>query len=775
MSLNIKNTNQIRFACLFLSCLLLVSKAVIPLPWPPAGCIDLDNDGYCQNLPPFDCDDTNPAQGVLEMCGDLVDNDCDGEIEIGNTNCCMVDADKDGYCDVGYLGDNGIYTSDDCDPTNPHIHPNALEICFNGIDNNCDGIVSDIGCCITDKDQDGYCGEVNINGNTVQGTDCNDNDPNIHPGALEICNDKIDNDCNGFIDGADAHCGGSAHRMLPGVCDSTDQDGDGQSECDGDCDDTDPLVYLGATEKCDGKDNNCDVVMDNISGTCGEGACQRNAECVGGSAQCVAGPPTAEICDGIDNDCDGEIDNLLETCGKGACQRNAECVGGSAQCVAGPPTAEICDGIDNDCDGEIDNLLETCGKGACQRNAECVGGSPQCVAGPIRPEICDGIDNDCDGVIDNDIKGLGICGKGACERNAQCIDGSIKCEQGAPSTEICNGMDDNCDGLIDNNIKGLGICGKGACERNAQCIDGSIKCEQGAPSTEICNGMDDNCDGLIDNNIKGLGICGKGACQGTQECVGGKIVCNGPSPTPEICDGIDNNCDGSIDNDISGLGTCGIGAIAMGKLIIYWKHAVKVHVNVMQCKANKQCINGAIQCTPGTPTEEICNDGIDNDCDGLIDINDEDCTSPPSTTPTQAPSLKPSITPSLSPTQPQSLAPSSPPTLVPLVSPTTPSTNVPIHTPTNIQLAIDNKNKDSLSMSDSSDEKPMKDSLSMSDSNDMYENLNANVDGEELDETIYKFRMNVIYIEISPSGLFQLALLFTFVIATICMNVYCFH
>eukprot|EP01084_Bolivina_argentea_P168297 291899_1 len=461
-----------------------------------------------------------------------------------------------------------------------------------------------------------------------------------------------------------------------------------------------------------------------------------------------------------------------------------------------------------------------------------------------------------DNCIDAD--GDGFCGNGVIPRD---------CDDNDPNQraiEMCgDGFDNNCDGIIDE----PGCCMADA-DMDGSCDDSGNDCDTSDPWTrgsdsfplEYCNPTysngyfyiypdddigDQDCDGLNDmmedrccmQDNDNDGFCdvqfiswdifdtqNYGIGEDGEDCNG-----NDPNINPgaiEICDGKDNNCDESIDNI---LGTCGIGA----------------------CEANNRCIKDKIQCTPGSPTEEICNDGIDNDCDGLIDINDEDCTSPPSNapsvsptetpslspsiTPTQAPSLAPSIapsqSPSLSPTEQPSLAPSiapslsptqapsltpsitpsltpsSPPTFVPSVSPTTSPTNVPIHTPTNvpidtptnvpihtptnvpihtptnvpidtptnIQLAIDNKNKDSLSMSDSSDEKPMKDSLSMSDSNDMYENLNANVDGEELDETIYKFRMNVIYIEISPSGLFQLALLFTFVIATICMNVYCFH
>jgi hypothetical protein len=83
---------------------------------------------------------------------------------------------------------NFINNSSDCKDNNPAINPGAIEICGNGIDENCDGIDA----CNTNVDADG-------DGYMISQGDCADNDPNIHPGALEIC-DYIDNDCDGQVD-----------------------------------------------------------------------------------------------------------------------------------------------------------------------------------------------------------------------------------------------------------------------------------------------------------------------------------------------------------------------------------------------------------------------------------------------------------------------------------------------------------------------------------------------------------------------------------------------
>ena len=98
---------------------------------------------------------------------------------------------------------------------------------MNGIDDNCNGIVDDI-----DQDGDGYYG---------CGSDCNDTNPAINPGAVEICN-GVDDDCDGLID-------------------NRDFDGDGYAVC-ADCNDANPAIHPGATETCNGVDDDCNGVVD---------------------------------------------------------------------------------------------------------------------------------------------------------------------------------------------------------------------------------------------------------------------------------------------------------------------------------------------------------------------------------------------------------------------------------------------------------------------------------------------------------------------------------
>jgi len=133
----------------------------------------------------------------------------------------------------------------------------------------------------TDADGDGYFAESGC-GTSV---DCDDNDPNVNPGAIEICDDGIDNDCDGMIDCADKQCGANsacAPSVTPEICDDgIDNDGDGKVDCaDRDCR-KDPSCSRthGANEgkgkTCsDGIDNDGDGLID-----CADPDCAGNRSC----------------------------------------------------------------------------------------------------------------------------------------------------------------------------------------------------------------------------------------------------------------------------------------------------------------------------------------------------------------------------------------------------------------------------------------------------------------------------------------------------------------
>ena len=108
-------------------------------------------------------------------------------VALATTSCSdqvvIYDYDSDGYPD-----------DVDCDSRDPTIHPDAEEIPYDGIDQDCDE------ADLTDVDGDGH------DASDTGGDDCDDEDPTVSPSADEDCEDGLDNDCDGVADGADEDC-----------------------------------------------------------------------------------------------------------------------------------------------------------------------------------------------------------------------------------------------------------------------------------------------------------------------------------------------------------------------------------------------------------------------------------------------------------------------------------------------------------------------------------------------------------------------------------------
>ncbi len=130
----------------------------------------------------------------------------------GNAGTMSVCEDRD---DDGYrdLACGG----DDCDDSNEDVHPGATELCNNDIDDDCSYATSDH----PDLDGDGF--------DCV--ADCDDAVRTINPGRPEICGNAIDDDCDGS------------------TLDVRDLDGDGYG-CDTDCDETSSAIHPAADELC---------------------------------------------------------------------------------------------------------------------------------------------------------------------------------------------------------------------------------------------------------------------------------------------------------------------------------------------------------------------------------------------------------------------------------------------------------------------------------------------------------------------------------------------
>ena len=267
------------------------------LLFTPDLCDDIDGDGFedvtCGG---DDCDDADGAvfPGAVEVCGDTVDQDCDGidpvadgdgdtwtNVECGGDDC----DDDDPLIHPGIDADgDGWNACLDCSDLFDFINPGAVEICGDAIDQDCSGIdeqpdgdfdnFTNVACggddC-DDSDASVYPGlDADGDGFDVC-SDCDDDVAEINPAQAEVC-DGLDDDCSGLIDDVDEdgdgdspiECGGTdCDDSDPAVGAGTDADSDGFDACE-DCDDDDPDIWPGAPEACDEVDSDCDGLVDGL-------------------------------------------------------------------------------------------------------------------------------------------------------------------------------------------------------------------------------------------------------------------------------------------------------------------------------------------------------------------------------------------------------------------------------------------------------------------------------------------------------------------------------
>lgn len=154
--------------------------------------------------------------------------------------------------------------------------------------------------------------------------------------------------------------GTSEEVSLVGVSTSPDADADSYRVSDGDCDDSDPEIFPGATELEDGLDNDCDSAVDEGTPSCdddGDGWTERAGDCDDGDAAVF--PGALEIYNGRDDDCDGWVDNRTDAFdddGDGYTEGDGDCDDLNPEIF--PLANEFPDGypngVDDDCDGLID-------------------------------------------------------------------------------------------------------------------------------------------------------------------------------------------------------------------------------------------------------------------------------------------------------------------------------------------------------------------------------------------------------------------------------------
>ncbi len=314
----------------------------------------------------------------------------------------------------------------------------------------------------------GSCVDDDGDGWTQCDGDCDDADAAIHPGAAETCDDGIDSNCDGQAD------------------EQADNDADGFTNCDGDCDDFEPQAFPGNPEQCDYIDNDCDGWADNGFDEDGDGWSLCEGDCDDTNVDVY--PSAYEECDGIDSDC---MDDLAQTevddDGDGLSECDGDCHDGNAAIY--PGAEETCDTLDNDCDPETDENADV----DLDNYSICQGDCNDGDAGmnPAETEVCDKKDNDCNGVVDDNIDfdhdGYPGCG------GADCDDYNAGTNPG--STEIpYDNIDQDCSGEDLTDMDGDGYDGGAYGE---DCDDTNAAMNPGV--AEDCeNSYDDDCDGFTD-------------------------------------------------------------------------------------------------------------------------------------------------------------------------------------------------------------------------------------------------------------------------------------
>jgi hypothetical protein len=357
-----------------------------------------------------------------------------------------------------------------------------------------------------------------------------------------------------------------------------------------------------------------------------------------------------EVSDSADSDDDGTPDCTDEcpdapdvltngTCGCAAAKADDD-DDGTANCKDACPKDEdkqspgACGCGTGDDDGDSDGMPDCADLCATDPDKVAPGTCGCLVAESLTDTDDDGTPDcidACSGVDDAQYAPIATCGVGYCRTHntpSSCSAGvETACAPSAPLTATdatCDGIDDDCDGHADEEFAPYSsTCGVGACAAGGTvtCANGSThdSCTAGSAGANdaTCNGVDEDCSGQKDEDFVATPTtCGVGACTaaGLLMCMNGGTsdTCapGTPAANDATCNGVDEDCSGQKDEDYVPVGsTCGNGVCARTGTVT--------------------CVSGMTQdsCTPataGTSVDGPTANGLDDDCDGVVD--EDACT-----------------------------------------------------------------------------------------------------------------------------------------------------
>jgi alpha-tubulin suppressor-like RCC1 family protein len=521
----------------------------------------------------------------------MVDNDCNEVVDDMTREVPWYrDADGDGF------GSDGAETrlscepltsmgysllSSDCDDATRAISPAAAETC-NGRDDDCNG-TADFAVAPGDLEDDDNDGVVDLACGAPFGVDCDDRNPSTGPGSSEIC-DGRDNDCDtnvdegatsavfyrdGDMDGYGATTGGTIVGCM-GMA--------GFVALGGDCDDADAARRPGATETCDGEDDDCDGAADDSVSL--PPLPNAQVACVAGMPSIVRCDPNFENCNGTTSDgC--EIDLTTDEMNCRFCGNACTSTGGeSRECIAGDCRISSCPSGRRDCNGsavdgceraigttsDCGDCGDRCSLAHVTRQA-CVSGS--CSFDPATD--CEAGWADCDGMIATGCEtplgtstNCSSCGN-ACTAMQFCDASMRACRT---STTVCTAptadcdMNGSCETNTSSSVTNCGSCGRACSGGNA-----TWSCASGGCTITACTGGFQDCDRVASNGCEAaptsVTACGA-SCQvcmipnGTPACTAGACTIASCNPGFADCNGsAADGCETSTSTDSANCGLCG--------------------------------------------------------------------------------------------------------------------------------------------------------------------------------------------------------------------------